>query len=285
MSRGGEWRLTESVETFAAHAYDVLAQEPERQTVALSAVESLRGGVRWGPEPPVFGWYDGGSAFAAAVLTPPYPLLLTAVPDGSADELADAIRLTRAPIAGVNGDRSTAEAFATAWTCGSGAATDVFMEQRLYRLDDRDALVVDVPGNGRRATVADGDLVVRWYTAFATEATPGLAPVDHSAVVRHRLTAGLIWLWEHDGVPVAVAGRNPIAAGVARIGPVYTPDEHRRRGYGAAVTAACATDALAHGARGVVLFTDLANPTTNAIYQTIGFRPVEDRVVLRFVSS
>ncbi|NEA23957.1 GNAT family N-acetyltransferase, partial [Actinomadura bangladeshensis] len=62
----------------------------------------------------------------------------------------------------------------------------------------------------------------------------------------------------------------------------YTPAEHRRRGYGAAVTAAATTGALDAGADDVVLFTDLANPTSNGVYRRIGYRPVQDRVILVF---
>ncbi|MGW0659232.1 GNAT family N-acetyltransferase [Streptodolium elevatio] len=68
----------------------------------------------------------------------------------------------------------------------------------------------------------------------------------------------------------------------AHIGPVYTPPEHRGRGYGAAVTAARTEAALAAGADEVLLFTDLANPTSNSIYRKIGYEPVEDRVILTF---
>ncbi|NUU20167.1 MAG: GNAT family N-acetyltransferase, partial [Streptomycetaceae bacterium] len=73
-----------------------------------------------------------------------------------------------------------------------------------------------------------------------------------------------------------------IVAGVARIGPVYTPPEHRGRGYGSAATAARAAAALADGADEVVLFTDVANPTSNSIYRKLGYTPVEDRVLLGF---
>lgn len=66
------------------------------------------------------------------------------------------------------------------------------------------------------------------------------------------------------------------ANGVARVGPVYTPPAHRRRGHGSAVTAAATAAAISEGAEDVVLYTDLANPTSNAIYQAIGYRPDHD---------
>ena len=73
-------------------------------------------------------------------------------------------------------------------------------------------------------------------------------------------------------------------AGVARVGPVYTPPDHRQHGYGGAVTVAVSQGALDAGAGQLVLFTDLANPTSNALYPRLGYRPVQDSVVLRFAS-
>jgi len=69
---------------------------------------------------------------------------------------------------------------------------------------------------------------------------------------------------------------------MSRVGPVYTPPAHRARGYGSAVTAAVSQRATEAGARDVILFTDLANPTSNSIYQKIGFRPVYDSTDLEF---
>ena len=89
-------------------------------------------------------------------------------------------------------------------------------------------------------------------------------------------------MWEVDGVPVAQATARPVVAGMSRIGPVYTPPEHRRHGYGAAVTAAASRWALGAGARCVVLFTDATNPTTNALYPRLGYRYRHDAVMLEF---
>ena len=49
--------------------------------------------------------------------------------------------------------------------------------------------------------------------------------------------------------------------------------------------AAVSQAALDAGVRDVVLYTDLANPTSNALYQRLGYRPVEDRVVLSFAGD
>jgi predicted GNAT family acetyltransferase len=79
---------------------------------------------------------------------------------------------------------------------------------------------------------------------------------------------------------VALAGITRQVAGVARVAPVYTPPEHRGRGYGAAATAAVSRQALDEGAADVVLYTDLDNAATNRLYARLGYVPVEDRLVL-----
>jgi predicted GNAT family acetyltransferase len=78
-----------------------------------------------------------------------------------------------------------------------------------------------------------------------------------------------------------MAGSTRQVAGVVRVAGVYTAPAHRQRGYGGAVTAVATQAALDAGASAVVLFTDLANPTSNALYQRLGYRPVADRVLLR----
>jgi predicted GNAT family acetyltransferase len=82
-------------------------------------------------------------------------------------------------------------------------------------------------------------------------------------------------LWEHDE-PVSLAGYGgPTPSGI-RIGPVYTPPELRGRGYATVLTAELSRLLLQGGRRFCFLFTDLANPTSNSIYQRIGYRPVAD---------
>jgi predicted GNAT family acetyltransferase len=103
---------------------------------------------------------------------------------------------------------------------------------------------------------------------------------EQARAVRDKLSHGGILLWEAGGLPVSIAGVTRHVAGMLRVAPVYTPPELRGRGYASAVTAAASLRAREAGAEEVVLYTDLANPTSNSIYQRIGYRPVEDRVVL-----
>jgi predicted GNAT family acetyltransferase len=71
---------------------------------------------------------------------------------------------------------------------------------------------------------------------------------------------------------------------MVRIQAVYTPKESRGRGYAGGATEVSTRLALDDGASAVVLVTDLANPTSNALYHRLGYRPVEDRVVVEFTS-
>src|SRR4029077_8890307 len=146
-------------------------------------------------------------------------------------------------------------------------------DQRLFRLD---ALIppTGVPGSARRAGEADRSLLLDWDQAFAEEAEARGMDLERS--VDRMVAAGGAWIWV-DGEPVSLAVRRAPAEGSARVGPVYTPPQHRGHGYGSAVTAVATQDVLDDGAV-PVLFTDLANPTSNAIYQRLGYRPVSDYV-------
>ncbi len=63
---------------------------------------------------------------------------------------------------------------------------------------------------------------------------------------------------------------------------VYIPPGERNRGYASALTAAASRDQLERGRRFCFQFTDLANPTSNHIYQQIGYEPVRDVDMYRF---
>jgi hypothetical protein len=151
------------------------------------------------------------------------------------------------------------------------------MEERIYRAESVEQ-PAGVPGRMRRYQPADRELVVAWLEAFSAEAQPaGAPPLDAAAWLDRRISSpeGHVVLWEDGPVVSMAAYGQPTPHGI-RIGPVYTPPELRRRGYASAVTAAVTQALLDGGRRYCFLFTDLANPTSNIIYQRIGYRPVTD---------
>lgn len=269
------WQLTADLDAYATTVGPLLAADPARQTIALTLL-ALRQGAGTG----VFAWYtdpDTGQVTGAAIWTPRFELLLCVVPDGTVAPLAAALRERGVEFPGVNGDAATAAAFAAAWTAGTALRAVPGMRTRLYALDQLRR--PPVPGRARTATSDDLPLVLAWCTEFEAEAHGRFAP----DMIRRLVDDGLFQLWLDGDEPVALAGRKPVVAGVARVGPVYTVRAHRRRGYGGAVTAAATADALDAGAARVVLFTDVANPTSNSIYQQIGYRPLTDRDIIAFV--
>jgi len=285
------WLMTADPGEFLNAAGAFLRLEPARNTVLLTATEGFRarrgtagtGGAAAPAAPagpgaaPLFGWWDQGTVGAAFLHTPPFPVVLTAM--GPEVAAALAAELAGRPLAGVNANDDAAGAFAGAWARRTGAAVRVHRRMRLFRLA---ALAPPgrPEGGPRVAGDTDRDVLCRWYGAFEAEVheTGG----DAAAEVGDRLGYGGLTLWEAAGVPVSFAGVSRQVAGMVRVGPVYTPPGLRGRGYAGAVTAEVSRAAVAAGAGEVLLYTDLANPTSNALYQRIGYRAVEDRLVLAF---
>jgi RimJ/RimL family protein N-acetyltransferase len=161
------------------------------------------------------------------------------------------------------------------------------MTMRLFALEELRP-PAGVPGAPRVAGPADLALLARWRRDFAQAALPSVGPPGHdieASVARQLLAGQGNILWEVDGEPVAVAAASAPAAGMSRLAAVWTPPQRRGRGFGSAVTAAASTWALDAGAVHVVLFTDLDNPVTNAIYPRLGYRPVHDAIDLAFERS
>ena len=92
---------------------------------------------------------------------------------------------------------------------------------------------------------------------------------------------GGVAIWE-DGEAVSLSGYGARTPHGIRIGPVYTPPELRGRGYASALVASLTQQLLSGGRDFCFLFTDLANPTSNSIYQRVGYRPVTDIEVWKF---
>jgi uncharacterized protein len=230
-----------------------------------------------------------GALIAAAIMTPPYNLVVLstqATPDRAAfDCLARDLQEKGCPVPGVLGPNQTALTFAQAWQALTGQTFALAMHERVYEL----RAVIPPPqpaGMMRPVLEADLELAARWLVDFESEAIPQEqhSLEDARATVRQKIADWDFYLWE-DEVPVALAGRTrPIPHGWT-VGPVYTPPQYRGKGYATALTAELSQLLLDSGKQFVTLFTNLANPISNSIYQKIGYRPVCDFDMYRFNSK
>ena len=277
------WTLTSSLDVFADTADDLLRAEPVRHTVPLTLLATLRarGPSAFGTDPPRYGWHRSADGLldGAVMQTPPFPVLVAALPTGSAADLIRLLGEDGGLPAAANVSSNDEAAVSAAWAAATGGSTTVAQRQRLFRLDRLVPPDPAPPGAARVADSGDRELLIQWAEAFEREAHT-MDRANAARTVDDRLSHAGLTLWAASGRPVAMAGSTRSVAGVVRVAGVYTAPGQRQRGYGAAVTAAVTQAALDGGASAVVLFTDLANPTSNALYQRLGYRPVEDRVLL-----
>ncbi len=274
-------RLHRSADEFREVAEPLYRRDPVGNTIELTL---LRAG-KFGDDSLLLTVWDDMVPVGAALQTPPYPLACNGIAVSISRQVATELARIRPDLGGVRGKRDLASAFADAWRSATGHPGTVTMEERLYRLGTLRP-PAGVPGVHRDATGADHTLLVTWTELFFVETfshprgdAAGERFIDNAHTVGDRFV-----LWEDNGAPVSMAMLRAPAAGASRIGPVFTPRSWRGRGYGSAVTAAAAGLARRDGVYDVVLFADLANPTSNAIYQRIGFDAVSDSVRVDFTS-
>jgi predicted GNAT family acetyltransferase len=264
-----------------AAAQPLLSADPVGCTVPAVVLHDVAAGVLQYPD--ALFLVLGDPPVGLLLHTPPHPPYLTPMPTAVAEAAVDALAARRDSLPGINGARAAATAAAQRWCAlRPGVRAHERTAVRLHRLTSL-VVPVGVPGQVRHATSDDLPLLTSWWAAFATD-VHGVRGQDLARRAAGRLRSGRTLLWEVDGMQVAMASRTTPAFGVSRIGPVYTPPSQRTRGYGGAVTAAAAQDAREAGATQVVLFTDLANPTSNRLYARLGFVPAGEFVQLRFAA-
>jgi RimJ/RimL family protein N-acetyltransferase len=295
------WFTTGAVEEFLTEAGPFLRAEPVRNTVILSVTDTLRrqaapARTRPGSDQPSFGWWQPGPVSITESITVPatvagafmhapgHPVVLTAMSRDAASALAAGLVAAGRRVPGVNAEPQAAEAFAAAWRRRTGKSAAVHLRTRLFRLGTLSPPDPAPRGTARVAGPRDRDLLIEWSAAFTAEIgdPPGQ---DHAAAVDDKLSHGGFMIWAVAGAPASIAAVTRVVTRTARVSSVYTPPALRGHGYAGAATAAATQAALDDGAAEVVLYTDLANPTSNALYQRLGYRPVEDRLVLSFAPA
>jgi GNAT superfamily N-acetyltransferase len=221
---------------------------------------------------------DGAVEAVAVQLPPDQQVQLTPCSPAVVAALLDAITLEGVEASGVFAEAATAATFAGQWAERRHIRARPVDGGRLYRVDKLTAND-SAPGDLRLAGLDDHSLATDWLAAFY-DTGPGPHP-DPAAGAADAISGGRLAFWEDGEQTVAVAGAARPVAGVTRVRWVYTPPEHRRRGYGTAMVAALTAVLLKGEADTCILYTQLENPTSNAIYQRLGYRAASEVLTYR----
>ena len=228
-----------------------------------------------GAQAPYFATVEAdGQVAACAFRTPPHKAVITKAAPPALGALVEDLADQYPTLPAVLGPEPDIRQFAEQWSRRAGTTVRRGPEQRLFSIRRVEPRQRRPAGRFRAALEADIPLLSDWVIAFGNEAG-GLGTSDPGRFTRERVEEGTLFVWE-DAQPVSMAhstGRTPTGV---RISLVYTPPEHRRLGYASACVADLTQRLLGQGHAYCCLFTDLANPTSNRIYQAIGYRPVCD---------
>lgn len=217
---------------------------------------------------------DDTGVLGCAVRTPPYPLAVTRVHDRAASRLLEDALAVYPQLDEIVGPEPTLGALAQLCAEATGRKARLTMRQRIHEIRRIEPMTNGPGGRLRLAEASDWDVLLPWVAGF-TRAVGAADKARPENLLRDRLENRSLFVWEDAG-PVSMAGRVGKTPNGVRIAFVYTPGHLRGRGYATACVAAVTRHYLEEGNAYCALYTDLANPTSNAIYARIGYRPVCD---------
>lgn len=274
---------------FLAKAKIYLEQEEVKNGLMLGIVSGLVQHPERIRQAPYLATIEDDKGLAlAAMITPPFNVVIYSDrPETQQTSLLTALAASL-PAAGFNppgvmAPIELATPFAEIWSKRAEKTFQLKMNLRAFEL--REVNWPKLPaGKLRLATESDIPLITDFLQKFEEEAQAKVATGSFEEAARQRIAREFIFVWEDEnGQVVSMAAKNrPTERGVT-VGLVYTPPELRGLGYASACVASLSQYLLDEGFQYCTLFTDLANPTSNSIYQKMGYKPVCDFAEYEFL--
>ncbi len=242
----------------------------------------------YGPDTPLLlSILDRGRTVGVAIMTPPRRLILSRFEPNVEVATAHLTRYLRGidtPIPGVTGPSTEAQAFSKCWTDGRAAVSSkVTTRMRVFEA----RTVTDAPlspGKLRLAGMADHPLMTQWIVAFSESIGEPVDVDSAKSTAQQYIEDGQLYIWD-DGGPVSIATETRPTRNGTTISTVYTPPEHRNKGYATSCVRSLTKTLLSGRYSFCSLYTDLSNPTSNSIYTKIGYVPLGDALTFDFVPS
>lgn len=267
---------------------ELLAQNETKNNLILGLALRLKQDLQaFGQASPLMALVreEFGNIAAAAVMTQPFPVVVYCEPLNPAalEALIDFLAASERQVSGVNGVDAVSDAFARIWQEKTGQACRSVLRMRAYEL--RSVVPVEYPSGGMRlAKPHEAQLAADLHNAMVEEVVSGPRRVATAESQISQIESGNVFFWEDEGKVVAVTVANrPQIKGICLSG-VYTLPQQRKKGYARALVAEVSKELLRRGYKLTNLFTDLSNPTSNKIYQEVGYQPVCDYHQYEFVS-
>jgi uncharacterized protein len=273
--------LHDSFDAFLEHAGDWLTLREAEHNLLLGISADLL--ARAGGPPRnahlVTVESDGQIQFAS-LMTPPRPPLLSLGPLEAVHALVENLDQTWGALPGAIGPKHVVTTFAQQWCARTGVDAKIFMNQCGYQLTNV-TQPPPAPGEMRAARIENAGLLTGWYQDFA-RTTDEEVEVETAMIAIHNLIqTRQLYVWDKEYPVSMVAYGGPTPNGI-RIKMVYTPPASRAHGYASQLVAGMCRELLSGERTKVFIFTDLANPVSNSIYQKIGFRRVLDNDYYKF---
>jgi predicted GNAT family acetyltransferase len=268
---------------FLERVQPFLLRREAEHCLILGLLDGLRSGEQWGAAPPLMGLVESHDEVAAvALMTPPHNLILSWTADDSAlDAIACELHAKGVALPGVNSSAEIARKFVAQSSQLSGCTVRHEWARRIHQLS-RVTNESRAAGRLREPHESDHALLTKWRAAFAIEADRTDPEQAEKAAAQPVQRSTHLVLWDVQGTAVSMAGFTGRTPNGIRIAWVYTPPENRGKGFAGACVAALSQKLLDDGRKFCFLYTDLANPISNHVYQKIGYEPVTDATVYSF---
>lgn len=277
-----EWEWYQDIESYTKVSRPLLEKQEDVYSLFLGILGQIADG-RY--KEFVFGLArDQEGVAALALMTAPHPLQLIVLREQSQVEalVAEAFYGVGVNVPGVIGDKATAQRFAQAWGELTGKKAIVAMDQGLYRIDAVQKKLPKSPGSWRVANRFDSQLLVSWYQLFGGETGIGNPPLaEAQEKINDFISRKEVFLWEDEGQIVSCMKKARPSKNGITVSFVFTPKELRKKGYARSLVAEV-TEELLNEYDFAMLYTDLANGTSNKIYREIGYEQIANPAHLKF---
>lgn len=268
-----EVREYQSAEDFLAHNEVFMLKNESSNNLILGLANRMQMLPDFGDEKLFLAILKNGQIVAQALRSHlDKPLALTEMGEGEVKALVDYLISRKIEVHAVVGASVSSEMFLRLWK-NPGC---LHMHQGIYELTK----VIMPKVNGlklHRANKEDLSICQSFLEGFVGECFPGEKEVvaRASEIAKRNVEGKNLYILQNEkGESLSIAAKVRESKNAGTVSLVYTPKELRGRGYGSLVTALVSKEIMNNGKQKCNLFTDMSNPTSNSIYQKIGYKKI-----------